>query len=579
MKMKPLMLMRKRGLLGPSFGKYANLRSHVAKSVGAYYDVSGAGACPYKMTVGAQDVRYGYLDGQFGAIDPTTTKAGVFIKSIWVTVAGDFVMSFGASGNVKPTENDSTIIVFEGFGGLLCEWNEATTQYEATSLALYTYLSGQEGEELCVYSDPDYSNYYFWGADYTTDDYLLKLLLVGAEPHTTTHASPMYAPDHEGVMQLYNANTPVWQGARVVLSGGAGTNVVEAYADDEAGAPLDPQPMLVAEGFSDESQTIPETSVNTYDAANHSNTRGPMSLTFDYPAEADMDVLSLTEGAYLKVEDDGGSGKQLTLTDQTNSVSLPMPTPPAEVYAAALYEQGAENSVLNFDSSPYGSFSEVVTLSGDFEIEVKIKTSVPAQYGKVTANSNVNGFPYVSFNAGAITFRGNEAGVYAPLVNVNDGVAHTLRWVRTGTGSSNITAFVDDVEYGVNTSESAGDITFDMVGSWKDTIDNFLNSILYYVKFTGVSNPSQSVTYTFDSGSVVEEVSDDDPAQICTFTRVDASNWLQGEGQMQLKLNSTFSDIVEYDNEFGTGDLVVGATSRSIKRWNKTTIDAQKLKT
>jgi len=41
--MKPLMLMRKRGLFGTFFGKHAGC-SKLSKSVGAFYDVSGAGA-------------------------------------------------------------------------------------------------------------------------------------------------------------------------------------------------------------------------------------------------------------------------------------------------------------------------------------------------------------------------------------------------------------------------------------------------------------------------------------------------------------------------------------------------------
>ena len=40
---KPLMLMRKKNLLGTIMGKYANLQNTVAKGVGHYYDVSGGG--------------------------------------------------------------------------------------------------------------------------------------------------------------------------------------------------------------------------------------------------------------------------------------------------------------------------------------------------------------------------------------------------------------------------------------------------------------------------------------------------------------------------------------------------------
>lgn len=59
------------------------------------------------------------------------------------------------------------------------------------------------------------------------------------------------------------------------------------------------------------------------------------------------------------------------------------------------------------------------------------------------------------------------------------------------------------------------------------------------------------------------------------FTGIDASNWSQGDGLMQLMLDDTYSAETTFDNSFGSGDLTVGENIRDLKRWNETTIEAQ----
>ena len=58
------------------------------------------------------------------------------------------------------------------------------------------------------------------------------------------HTSPILAKDKDGVYQRFPANAPVWEGARCVLAGGPGTDVVTAYADDGTGTLLPDHPYL-----------------------------------------------------------------------------------------------------------------------------------------------------------------------------------------------------------------------------------------------------------------------------------------------------------------------------------------------
>jgi DNA-binding beta-propeller fold protein YncE len=110
------------------------------------------------------------------------------------------------------------------------------------------------------------------------------------------------------------------------------------FEDDGFGVLLDPQPMLVANGFSDAAQTIPAISVNKFDAANWDNQNGPFSITFQWDG-SNIDIITVGGDVVLSVV-----SSQLTLTDQTNTVILPMPAAPAVVSASILYEQGLEGA-------------------------------------------------------------------------------------------------------------------------------------------------------------------------------------------------------------------------------------------
>jgi hypothetical protein len=61
---------------------------------------------------------------------------------------------------------------------------------------------------------------------------------------TVTHTAVVYAPDYNGIYQKFPANERVWSVARVVLDGGAGTDVDTVWGDDGGGTPLADVPYL-----------------------------------------------------------------------------------------------------------------------------------------------------------------------------------------------------------------------------------------------------------------------------------------------------------------------------------------------
>ena len=52
----------------------------------------------------------------------------------------------------------------------------------------------------------------------------------------------------------------------------------------------------------------------------------------------------------------------------------------------------------------------------------------------------------------------------------------------------------------------------------------------------------------------------------CVWTNIDASNWLRGLGQIQLTLDAVASDVVDYDNTLGSGDINVGIDCNELTR-------------
>jgi len=52
----------------------------------------------------------------------------------------------------------------------------------------------------------------------------------------------------------------------------------------------------------------------------------------------------------------------------------------------------------------------------------------------------------------------------------------------------------------------------------------------------------------------------------CVWTNIGASNWLRGIGQMQLTLDAVASDVVDYDNSLGDGDINVGIDCNELSR-------------
>lgn len=264
---------------------------------------------------------------------------------------------------------------------------------------------------------------------------------------------------------------------------------------------------------------MPIKSVNTFNQANGSNSEGPYSLEFDSTG-ADQDVLTVGSDAFLKIEDAPVSGKQLTLTDQTTEVSLPITA--GEHSAAVHYEAGAENSVWTLSGTQYGTLSTPSS-----------STSVTINYASSTAATQMelNNLVIIEID-GTITIPGGAS------VTV-DGVATDV-------------AVLDGTQTEVIVTTSTG--TFTDVGT------GFIGK-MYSQVFSDQS-------YIFDSGSTIEEVSEENPANVVTFTNVVEGDWIQADGTMQLMLDDVYSDETDYDNAFGTGNLIVGVDSREIKRWN-----------
>ncbi len=131
----------------------------------------------------------------------------------------------------------------------------------------------------------------------------LEVQSVGQGTPTTIHAAAIYAADKDGTLQRFPADAPVWQGARVVLDAGAGSDVVSAWADDDIGDLLADLPYLAADGFTDDTGSTPLGYAPTWDLANHSNLEGCYFFELDYQG-GDVNILMLGGAPFLYVVND-----------------------------------------------------------------------------------------------------------------------------------------------------------------------------------------------------------------------------------------------------------------------------------
>jgi len=115
---------------------------------------------------------------------------------------------------------------------------------------------------------------------------------------TTTHTSTIYAQDHEGVYQAFPANAPVWEGARCVLTGAAGTAVDTAYGTDSGGDPLTELPWLKYQPAATNSLMY------SNDLTNAAWTPGALAVSFDQ-----VGITGAPNTASLLTDDDASAAE------------------------------------------------------------------------------------------------------------------------------------------------------------------------------------------------------------------------------------------------------------------------------
>lgn len=104
------------------------------------------------LTVGTNGTSRGYQEGLYGVMNPNTLEdETVFEFSADDT--GACVLSLG-DGTAQLLGVDVIRVEVEGFDTLDYTWNEATTQYEATSLDLFNYLDGITGFAIDLFYTP-----------------------------------------------------------------------------------------------------------------------------------------------------------------------------------------------------------------------------------------------------------------------------------------------------------------------------------------------------------------------------------------------------------------------------------------
>ena len=136
----------------------------------------------------------------------------------------------------------------------------------------------------------------------TTDDYRMVGVLTGTGGLTTVHTADLYAPDMNGVYQKYPANAPVWKNGRVVLTGGAGTDVVSVHGNDApAGTPLAEVPYLHKQGALENILTYSNTFTNVIWSQ-----QGGISITQDQTG-----LTGVANGAAIFDDQDAGNASYL----------------------------------------------------------------------------------------------------------------------------------------------------------------------------------------------------------------------------------------------------------------------------
>ncbi len=87
--------------------------------------------------IGTDGTKYGFLKGSFGTIHPTATYTGdEFYEITWNPTTGDFIVSFGPTGDVQITNVATVHLVGASGKSIALVWDATTTAYIAHNLEL-----------------------------------------------------------------------------------------------------------------------------------------------------------------------------------------------------------------------------------------------------------------------------------------------------------------------------------------------------------------------------------------------------------------------------------------------------------
>ena len=99
MALKPLLMMRAKGLLSTVFGKHANSTQTLSKSVGQYHGISGTGAAKPILNIGNIGLNFDAAEGEL-----VNARAGI---ATVVDYVGD-IITLPATSSETATETTKT---------------------------------------------------------------------------------------------------------------------------------------------------------------------------------------------------------------------------------------------------------------------------------------------------------------------------------------------------------------------------------------------------------------------------------------------------------------------------------------
>jgi len=118
-----------------------------------FWEAGGFGIVLGILSIGTDGAtRRGYEEGVFGVMDPNTIE-GTTVYEFSADETGACVLSLG-DGTEQLLGVDAIIVDVEGFGELQYDWDDTNTQYEATSIPLFTYLDSRVGFAIDLFYTP-----------------------------------------------------------------------------------------------------------------------------------------------------------------------------------------------------------------------------------------------------------------------------------------------------------------------------------------------------------------------------------------------------------------------------------------